>query len=184
VREPERAPSRVVSLLLALGAVLAFVRSLLPGRARLAGAHGPFFGSGYEISDLQPGVVAGLGLALMLVIGLVVVAATVLQLRLAGAPVAIGPSLEASEPAARSLPAEPRLEGTSGETLAVIRTIEHDRLHSYGWVSRENGTARIPIELAMDLIAQRGLPSGQATPAPLTVPSDASSGRVEQRVTP
>ena len=31
-------------------------------------------------------------------------------------------------------------------------------LYSYGWVDEKAGTVHIPIERAMDLIAQRGLP--------------------------
>lgn len=33
------------------------------------------------------------------------------------------------------------------------------QLNSYGWVDRTNGVAHIPIDRAMDLISQRGLPT-------------------------
>ncbi len=33
------------------------------------------------------------------------------------------------------------------------------KLNSYGWVDRKHGVIRIPIERAMDLVAQRGLPT-------------------------
>jgi hypothetical protein len=35
---------------------------------------------------------------------------------------------------------------------------QEERLHSYGWVDEQGGVAHIPIERAMELIAQRGLP--------------------------
>ncbi len=35
---------------------------------------------------------------------------------------------------------------------------QEDQLHSYGWVDQKAGVAHIPIERAMDLIVQRGLP--------------------------
>ncbi len=35
---------------------------------------------------------------------------------------------------------------------------EEGLLYSYGWVDEKAGTVRIPIERAMDLIVQRGLP--------------------------
>ncbi len=35
-------------------------------------------------------------------------------------------------------------------------TDEEKALYSYGWVDEKAGTVRIPIERAMDLIAQRG----------------------------
>jgi hypothetical protein len=43
------------------------------------------------------------------------------------------------------------------------RTILYDRqnlkLNSFGWIDRSNGIVRIPIDRAMDLILQRGLPT-------------------------
>src|SRR5208337_1282425 len=35
---------------------------------------------------------------------------------------------------------------------------QEDQLNSYGWVDKEAGVAHIPIERAMELIVQRGLP--------------------------
>jgi len=35
---------------------------------------------------------------------------------------------------------------------------QEKQLHSYGWVDEKDGVARIPIERAMELIVQRGLP--------------------------
>ena len=35
---------------------------------------------------------------------------------------------------------------------------EEKTLYSYGWVDEKAGTVRIPIERAMDLLVQRGLP--------------------------
>lgn len=43
------------------------------------------------------------------------------------------------------------------------KTILYERqnlkLNSYGWIDRSNGIVRIPIDCAMDLILQRGLPT-------------------------
>ncbi|MFY9842356.1 MAG: hypothetical protein WA718_23905 [Terriglobales bacterium] len=35
---------------------------------------------------------------------------------------------------------------------------QEDQLNSYGWVNQKDGVAHIPIERAMELIVQRGLP--------------------------
>ncbi|MGA9528685.1 MAG: hypothetical protein WBS24_11260 [Terriglobales bacterium] len=35
---------------------------------------------------------------------------------------------------------------------------QEDQLNSYGWVDQQTGVAHIPIERAMDLIVERGLP--------------------------
>jgi len=36
--------------------------------------------------------------------------------------------------------------------------IEEKALYTYGWVDEKAGTVHIPIERAMDLLVQRGLP--------------------------
>jgi hypothetical protein len=36
---------------------------------------------------------------------------------------------------------------------------QNQKLNSYGWIDRSNGIVQIPIERAMDLLAQRGLPT-------------------------
>jgi len=53
---------------------------------------------------------------------------------------------------------DPRLETDERTQLDSIRLAEEQKLNSYGWVDRKAGTVHIPIERAMELIAQRGLP--------------------------
>ena len=50
---------------------------------------------------------------------------------------------------------EPRLEVTPGKNLAELRAEEEAELSSYGWIDRTNQIVRIPIERAMELMAQR-----------------------------
>src|SRR5438105_13162923 len=52
----------------------------------------------------------------------------------------------------------PRLEVHPSMALQQLRTREDDLLNSYGWVDRNAGIARIPIDRAMQSILQRGLP--------------------------
>ena len=52
----------------------------------------------------------------------------------------------------------PRLEEDERGQLNEIRTDEEKNLYSYGWVDEKAGTVRIPIERAMDLLVERGLP--------------------------
>jgi hypothetical protein len=57
----------------------------------------------------------------------------------------------------------PQLEIDERTQLNRIRQDEAETLSTYGWVDQKAGTIRIPIDRAMDLIAQRGLPvRGQA----------------------
>ena len=52
--------------------------------------------------------------------------------------------------------------------MAALRTEQIAKLNSYGWVDRSNHVVHIPIERAMDLVIQRGLPS--QTPAAANAP--------------
>lgn len=65
---------------------------------------------------------------------------------------------------------EPRLEEDERTELNDFRYKEEEHLNSYGWVDQSAGIVHIPITRAMDLIAQRGLPTtaqaGGAEPAP------------------
>jgi len=60
------------------------------------------------------------------------------------------------------LPPEPRLQTNPRQDLQDLRTQETDTLTTYGWVDRNNGVVRIPIDDAMKLVVQRGLPARQA----------------------
>src|SRR5262249_11173196 len=66
-----------------------------------------------------------------------------------------------SPPAAQQpqrLPPEPRLQTNPREDLRELRAGEDETLTTYGWVDRNNGVVRIPIDEAMKLVVQRGLP--------------------------
>ena len=59
----------------------------------------------------------------------------------------------------RRLPPEPRLQTDPRDDLVHMREAEEQTLHTYGWVDRNGGIVRIPIDQAMKLIAERGLPA-------------------------
>jgi hypothetical protein len=70
---------------------------------------------------------------------------------------------------------EPRLEDNERTEINDTRYAEEERLNSAGWVDQNAGVAHIPIERAMQLVAQRGLPT---TPqAGTTPPSIVQTGR-------
>ena len=52
----------------------------------------------------------------------------------------------------------PQLETDERSQLNSIITLQEQELNSYDYIDQKAGTVRIPIERAMDLIAQRGLP--------------------------
>lgn len=49
--------------------------------------------------------------------------------------------------------------------LEAFRQEQERELNSYGWVDKRAGVVRIPIERAMDLVLQRGLPTRTGTNA-------------------
>ena len=54
---------------------------------------------------------------------------------------------------------QPRLEGDERREINDFREQEEQTLNSYGWVDQQAGVVRIPIDRAMQLMAQRGLPT-------------------------
>ncbi len=62
------------------------------------------------------------------------------------------------------LPPEPRLQTNPRQDLSDLRSQEEQLLTSYGWVDKNAGLVRIPIDQAMKLTLQRGLPTRQAKP--------------------
>lgn len=52
----------------------------------------------------------------------------------------------------------PQLEINERTQLNEVRLHEEQTLSTYDWIDQDAGTVRIPIDRAMDLIAQRGLP--------------------------
>jgi hypothetical protein len=78
---------------------------------------------------------------------------------------------EVSEPA----PTFPRLLESEPRALAEFRAQEHALLSSYGWVEKDKGVVRIPIEEAMRLVAERGLPRFPAAPGASPSPGTSES---------
>jgi hypothetical protein len=54
---------------------------------------------------------------------------------------------------------EPQLEIDERTELNKVRLYEEDRLSTYDYIDKDAGTIRIPIDRAMDLLVQRGLPT-------------------------
>jgi hypothetical protein len=63
---------------------------------------------------------------------------------------------------AQRVPPEPRLQTDPRQDLIDLRNGENAILDHYSWVDRNNGVVRIPIEEAMKLTVQRGLPARPA----------------------
>ncbi len=64
---------------------------------------------------------------------------------------------------------KPRLEIKGAIDLATFRVAEEADLNSYGWVDLNSETVRIPIDRAMQLLLERGLPDVGTGQTPLSL---------------
>ena len=81
------------------------------------------------------------------------------------------------------LPPTPRLQQFPQNDFYQFRQGEESLLQRYGWMNRDAGIVHIPIEDAMRLTVERGLPARapDGLPPPGLMPADASSGRTLER---
>jgi hypothetical protein len=188
--EAER-PGRLAMLVaLAVGGVAALVGLLLrPFRRRrssLPGVDPKDLAAGHETGDVNPRAVLAAGVGLVTVLAIIFIAITSLELSLTERHVSVSPLPGVASQPTPQLPPQPRLEAEPGQELRRYRAQQEQLLRTYGWVDRPSGVVRIPIDRAVDLLAQRGLPSRPASDGQQfrdradSSPSDASSGRVEE----
>jgi hypothetical protein len=58
----------------------------------------------------------------------------------------------------RTLPPTPRLQVNAPRDLADYLKQQQQTLDTYGWVDQKAGVVRVPIDRAMDLLLEKGLP--------------------------
>jgi len=76
-------------------------------------------------------------------------------------------------------PPEPRLEPLPLAPGQRLRAEEDAILTSYAWVDQKAGFARIPIDRALEILVQRGLPPSKPMPPaaePMAAPAPAAPG--------
>jgi hypothetical protein len=103
----------------------------------------------YEPSDAEPRVIAWLGIGIIVLLLLSPVGLRLLF------PDALDRGVNAG--ALANIPS-PRLQIDPEHDLAALRDTEGGRLSSYGWINREQKAVRMPIERAMSVTLERGLP--------------------------
>ena len=60
---------------------------------------------------------------------------------------------------ARPLPPAPRIQSNPGADIQSYFQSQQNLLNTYGWIDRQNGIVRLPIDRAMELVLQRRLPA-------------------------
>lgn len=145
-------------------------------------------GAGYEHTDASIGEMVTFGFWLFISTIIVFVGVAVLYwflIRQSAEPAATKQYPLAVDTVPR-LPPPPTLQQFPRNEFYEFRTKEDADLTSYGWVDKNAGTVHIPINEAMRMTLERGLPSREqdaskaAEPVGM-MPSDASSGRVLER---
>jgi len=71
-------------------------------------------------------------------------------------------------------PPEPRLQPNPQSDMRKMLQEEDQVLNQYGWVDPDRGIVRLPIDRALDIVAQKGLPQFKAaaeTPASKAKPT-------------
>lgn len=127
---------------------------------------------GHEQRDisLRPIVLASVGLAVLILVAVVAMRSLFgfyLAREMRESPAANPLAVAEGE----RLPPEPRLQPQPIEQLRALRAREDVVLQTYGWIDRDQGIVRIPIERAMELIIERGVAVAEtveavAEPAP------------------
>jgi hypothetical protein len=123
---------------------------------------------GYEKRDASAGGTFRAGLYIlagMFLTALLVVPVYRLLVRTEAESQAPPPEVTATE-VSEPVPSFPRLVESEPRALAEFRAQEDALLGSYGWVEKDRGVARMPIDEAMRIVAERGLPDFGAAAAP------------------
>jgi hypothetical protein len=98
------------------------------------------------------------GLAILIVVSGVAMWGlfTYLRAREAARPTRVSPVL--LQEGVPAVP-EPHLQTAPEEDLRAMRAAEDSLLHSFGWVERDQGIARVPVERGMEMLLHEGLPT-------------------------
>lgn len=134
-------------------------------------------GAGYEVEDasVKEIVLTGIGLA----IGTIIVCMAVAGLfKVLTATQASSRQVTTEVPAPQSFPPPPRLQEKPWLELESLRKYEDEVLTTYGWVDKNAGKVRIPIDKAIEVVAARGLPArSEGAPAGAAKPKTGQNQR-------
>ncbi len=132
----------------------------------------PSQSEGYEHRDANPRNLFEWGLGLATVLVIVFVAMRVL-FGFYGKVQSLGKPASPFENV-RVLPPPPRLQTEPRTDLHAYCANQMKALTTYGWADQPNGVVRIPIDNAIDLRLQKGLPARAAGEVPAGVSNPAS----------
>jgi hypothetical protein len=125
-------------------------------------------GPGYETTDISVRGIGWLGAGFIV---LSIVGAVILWFGFNAIASLLTPA-EPTSPLATipQVPPGPNLQISPSSDLQRLLTSEQNLLTQYAWVNQKQGVVRIPIDQAMKLILQRGLPTRPNAGLPTTDP--------------
>lgn len=142
----------------------------------------------HETRDLDLRAAFMSGVVLLVALSITLIVTTAMQFVFTGRlPDLLPPSGGLTSNPPNPVPTAVTRRQNPQDEASRVRDEEDQLLHSYGWVDQNAGVVRIPIERAMDLLLQRGLPtrpeseSNQFQDKGEGLPSSASSGRMMER---
>ncbi len=120
---------------------------------------------GHEPTDINPRPI-------LIFVGVLLASAVVIQLLVfgqlslySGDETPVAGKVDPLPPLKRQPSTEPRLQEAYAIDLAVMRRREQAELGSSGWVDEKARTVHIPIDEAMRVIAEKGLPARNTSDA-------------------
>jgi len=117
-----------------------------------------FTNPGYELSDttFKPTLISGIAFFALAAAGLALMAGLFLFYKSRAESKEVTKSPLAAE---RYLPEGPRLQVDPDLDWVLFKAKQDSVLNSVGWVGKDAGLVRIPIERAMEIALERGFPS-------------------------
>lgn len=122
----------------------------------------------HELTDARIRPIVLTGVALAIVAAIVLAISIGLFRFFVARPADVRANPMASE--APRFPPSPRIEEHPAGELQQLRQQEDRTLTTYGWVDRQAGIVRIPIDRAIDLQLQRGFPARDSAQKELSKP--------------
>lgn len=115
-------------------------------------------GEGYETTDAEVRPVllflAALGVLIVVAMAVMTGLYSALESHFGRSETVLSPLVDVEQ-----VPEGPKLQADPAAELATVRTWEKEKLNRYEWIDEDTGTFRIPIERAIQIISEAGLPA-------------------------
>ncbi|HET6881282.1 MAG TPA: hypothetical protein VFI31_14065 [Pirellulales bacterium] len=134
--------------------------------------------AGYETTDVRSKPLVLSALALAVAVGLVCIFLIWFSGLLEGRAERHDPQL--SPLIANQSPPPPRLQEKPANDLARLRAAEDRALNGYRWIDKEPGVVQLPVERAIELLLEEGLPETKDE-VPRVLPEEKEAAADERR---